>query len=106
MAMAVTSSPPGPVTTGSTVTDSFVLGNHTATTQTVSVKATLTYTGSRGSLTLTIPVAITLKAGQTINQSVSFPITKSFPQGTYTLTLAAKDGSGDTATSSAALTVV
>ncbi len=105
LAMVVTSSSSGPVTTGSTVTASFTLGNHTASTQTVSVNAKLVYTGSNGSLTVNLPLSFSLKAGQTVSQSVSFPITKSFPRGTYMLTLTAKDGSSHTATSSATLTV-
>jgi len=104
--LSVTSSPAGPVTTGSTVTAHLTLGNHTTATQTVTVKATLTYVGSHGALSLTVPQTFKLKAGQTVNQSVSFPISKNFPRGAYTLTLTAKDGSGDTATATASLTVV
>jgi len=104
--LSVTSSPAGPVTTGSTVTAHLTLGNHTTATQTVTVKATLTYVGSHGALSLTVPQTFKLKAGQTVNQSVSFPISKNFPRGAYTLTVTAKDGSGDTATATASLTVV
>ncbi len=104
--LSVTSSPAGPVTTGSTVTAHLTLGNHTTATQTVTVKATLTYRGSRGNLSFTVPLTFKLKAGQTVNQSVSFPISRYFPRGAYTLTLTAKDGGGDTATATASLTVV
>ena len=105
LVMTLATSPPGIVTTGSTVTQSFVLGNHTLSTQTVTGQIKLTYTGSRGTLSITIPLALRLKAGQTISQSESFPITKSFPKGTYQLSLTVKDGAGDTAASSATLTV-
>ena len=105
LALAVTSTPAGPVTTGSIVTTSFVLGNHTALTQTITGKVTLTYTGSHGSLSIPLPFTLTLKAGQTISQSSSFAIAWWFPRGTYTLSVTATDGSGDTASSSATLTV-
>ncbi len=105
LASALSSSPAGPVTTGSVVTLTMTLGNHTATTQTESVKATLTYMGSQGSLKITTPFTVKLTAGQTSTKSVSFTITKSFPRGSYTLGATAMDGSGDTASSSVALTV-
>jgi len=108
LASALSSSPAGPVTTGSVVTLTMTLGNHTATTQTESVKATLTYLGSQGSqgsLKITTPFTVKLTAGQTSTKRVSFTITKSFPRGSYTLGATAMDGNGDTASSSAALTV-
>ncbi len=105
LALTVTSSPSGPVTTGSTVTTSFVLGNHTAVSQKITGKTTLTYTGSHGSLSLSLPFSLTLKAGQTLSQSSSFAITKLFPRGAYSLNVTAKDGSGDTASRSVSLTI-
>ena len=103
--VAVTSTPPGPVTTGSRVTVSFQLGNHTALTQRVSGTLTLTYTGRDIHLSLPVPFASTLKAGQTLSQSTSFTIAWYYPRGTYTLTVSARDGSGDTASHSVSLTV-
>ena len=105
LALTVTSTPAGPVTIGSIVTNSFVLGNHTALTQKITGKTTLTYTGSHGSLSIPLPFTLTLKAGQTMSQSSSFAIAWWFPRGTYTLSVTATDGSGDTASSSATLTV-
>ena len=81
------------------------LGNHTTASQTVTLKVTLAYKGSGGSLSLTIPLTLKLNAGQTLSQSVSFPIYSWFPRGTYTLSETATDKSGDSASSSAALTV-
>lgn len=101
----VTSSPAGPITTGSIVTLTLTLGNHTATPQTESVKVTLAYTGKSGSLSITVPLTLKLNAGQTLSQSLRFTITKLFPRGSYTLSTTAKDGSGDTARSSTTLTV-
>ncbi|HZS86227.1 MAG TPA: MBG domain-containing protein [Chloroflexota bacterium] len=105
LALGVSSSPAGPVTTGSTVTATLTLGNHTAQAQTVKLKVTLTYTGGHSYLSVTVSLKPTLSAGQTLNQYARFTIGKLFPRGTYTLSATATDGSGDTATSSAALTV-
>lgn len=105
LALGVSSSPAGPVTTGSTVTASLTLGNHTTASQTVTLKVTLAYTGSRGSYSLTVPLKVTLSAGQTVGKGASFTIAKWFPRGSYTLSVTATDGSGDTASGSAALTV-
>ncbi|MEJ7652998.1 MAG: hypothetical protein WKH64_06480 [Chloroflexia bacterium] len=46
VALSVTSSPAGPVVTGSVVTVRAAISNNTATALTVSVKATLAYTGT------------------------------------------------------------
>ena len=105
LALTVTGSPPGPVTTGSRVTVSFQLGNHTAATQSVSGALTLTYTGGRGSLSLPVPFAFTLAAGQTRSQDRSFTVTGYFPRGTYTVGVSARDGAGDTASRSVSLTI-
>ena len=103
--LSVTSSPPSPATTGSLVTVSFQLGNHTAATQSVSGALTLTYTGGRGSLSLPVPFAFTLAAGQTQTQSRIFTITAYFPRGTYTVSVSAMDGAGDTASRTASLII-
>jgi len=105
MALALTGSPSGPVTTGSTVTASFVLGNHTAVAQKVAGTTTLTYTGSHGTLRLSWPFTARLGAAQTISQSNKFAVTWWFPRGTYTLSVTAQDGSGDIASRSSSLTV-
>ncbi len=106
LTMTLSASPSGPVTTGSIVTAGFSLGNHTATTQTVAGQVTLTYTGSHGSLSVGIPFAVRLAAGQTVGRSAAFPVTRSFPRGTYVLAVTAKDGSGHAAAGSVTLTVV
>jgi hypothetical protein len=105
LALSLSSSPPGPVTTGSVVTLALMLGNHTTSKQTITLKVTLAYMGSGGHLSFTIPLRLTLAAGQTLNQSVSFPIFAWFPRGAYTLSAVATDKSGDTASSAASLTV-
>jgi len=105
LALNVGSNPPGPVTTGSTVTAILTLGNHSASTQVVTVNFTLAYTGSHGTLHVTVPLQVTLNTGQILTKSASFTITKWFPRGTYTLNVTATDTSGDTATSSTSLTV-
>jgi hypothetical protein len=83
----------------------FTLGNHTATTQTISGKVTLIYTGSHGSLSLAVPFTLRLTAGQTLSESSSFAITKAFPRRTYSVSVSTKDGSGNTAASNASLTI-
>lgn len=101
LALSLNSSPAGPVNTGSTVTASLMLGNHTAAAQTV----TLAYKGTRGSLNLTLPLTLKLSAGQTLGKSVSFRIQFWFPRGADTVSAVATDKSGDTASSAASLTV-
>ena len=81
------------------------LGNHTATTQTVTLNLTLRYTGSKGSYSVTLPLTFKLNAGQTVSLTQGFSITKSFPRGSYLLSATAGDKRGDTASSSATLTV-
>jgi hypothetical protein len=106
LALTVTTTPSGPVTTGSEVTAKAALTNHTASTQTVTGSITLKYTGTKGTFSSTGPISLTIKAGQTLTAGVQFTIKKSFPRGTYSVTATAKDGSGDTANASAALTVI
>jgi len=105
MALALTGSPSGPVTTGSTVTASLVLGNHTAVAQKVAGTTTLTYAGSHGTLRLSWPFTARLGAAQTISRSNKFAVAWWFPRGTYTLSVTAQDGSGDMASRSSSLTV-
>ena len=105
LVLGLTSSPAGTVTTGSTVRANVTLGNHTTATQTVTLNVTLSYTGSHGSYRLTVPLTLKLSAGQTVSQAMSFTIAKWFPRGSYVLSATATDKSGDTASSSATLTV-
>ena len=105
LALGVTSSPAGPVTTGSVVTATATLANHTTASQTVTLKVTLAYKGSHGSLSITVPLTLSLSPGQTLNQSARFAIQSGFPRGTYTLSAVAADKGGDTASGSATLTV-
>jgi probable HAF family extracellular repeat protein len=104
--LAPSSSPAGPITTGSRVTATFSLTNHTEARQLVVVQMDVTYTGSRGSLHVQLPFFVRLDPGQTVGQSYPFTITRAFPRGTYVLSVVAKDGSGDTASSGASLVVV
>ncbi len=103
--LSVTSSPPGPVTTGSTVTASFTLTNHTMQAQTLTLAVTLSYQGNRGSFSHTVTVHFPLKAGQTLSKSMSFTIQRWFPRGTYTMSATATDTGGDSASGSASFTV-
>jgi len=105
LVLGLISSPAGTVTTGSTVRAKVTLGNHTTATQTVALNVTLRYTGSHGSYSLTVPLTVKLSAGQMVSQAGSFTITKLFPRGSYVLSATATDKSGDTASSSATLTV-
>lgn len=105
LALALTSSPPGRVTTGSVVTVGLTLGNHTPIAQTINLTVTLTFMGNPGSLKITVPLQLRLNAGQTLSQSVKFSVTNLFPRGTYMVSVMAKDGSGDTASGTATLTV-
>ncbi len=105
LALGASSSPAGPITTGSTVTATLTLGNHSTASQTVTLSVTLAYKGSHGSLSMTVPLTLKLTAGQTLSQGVSFKVQSWFPRGANTLSVSAKDGSGDTAYSSATLTV-
>jgi len=66
---------------------------------------TLAYTGQHGSLRRSATLRLTLRAGQTEPRIWRFRITSSFPHGSYLLTLAARDGSGDTAGASTTLSV-
>jgi len=108
LTLGVTSSPAGPVTTGSVVTVTGTLANHTTAAATVTLKATFSYVSPSGH-TYTISGSsrsFTLAAGQTLGQPFSFTISKYVPRGAYTLALTATDTAGDTASGSAALTVV
>ena len=105
LVLGLTSSPAGTVTTGSAVTAKMTLGNHTTATQTVTLNVTLRYTGSHGSYSLTVPLTFKLNTEQTVSQAMSFTITRLFPRGSYVLSATATDKSGDTASSSATLTV-
>ncbi len=106
--LGVTSSPAGPVTTGSVVTVMGTLSNQTATAETVTLKATLTYVSPSGqSSTISgSSRSFTLAAGQTLGQPFSVTISKYVPRGAYTVALTATDTAGDTASGSASLTVV
>ncbi|MGH2346042.1 MAG: hypothetical protein ACRDG4_12510 [Chloroflexota bacterium] len=101
----LTSSLTGAVKTGSTVPETLTLGNHPKAAQIVTVNVAVTYTGSHGSRNLVLPLIVKLKAERALSQAVRFPITALFPRGTYTLSATASDKSGDTAASSATLTV-
>jgi len=108
LALGVTSSPSGPVTTGSTVTMAGTLANHSMAAEVVTLKATLTYVSPSGQhVTVSgSSRAVTLAAGQTLGQPLSFTISKYVPRGSYTVALRATDTAGDTASGSASLTVV
>lgn len=82
-----------------------MLGNHTATGQRIVAVATLAYAGKQGSLRRSVTVRLTLRAGQIGVRNWRFRITSSFPCGTYALTLAARDGSGDMVSAVATLSV-
>ena len=103
--LGVSVTPAGPVTTGSIVVVTATLGNHTAKGQRIAVVATLAYTGDRGSLRRSVAFRLTLQAGQTETRIWRFRVTSRFPRGSYVLTLAARDGSGDTAGASTTLSV-
>ncbi len=105
LALGMTNSPPGPVTTGSVVTTSVSLTNHTAQTQAITLATTLTYTGSRGTYSHTTTGRFTLNAGQTGGKTSSVKVQWWFLRGTYTLRVTAKDASGDTAKATATLTI-
>ena len=96
------------MTTGSVVTVTGTLANHSAAAEAVTLKATLSYVSPSGQR-----VAISgssrsfqLAAGQTVGQPFSFTISTYVPRGAYTIALTATDTAGDTASGSAALTVV
>lgn len=103
--LGMSSSPAGPIVTGSTVTVAVTLGNHTTAARTVPLKVTLAFKGSHNSLNFTIPFLIKLNAGQTLSQNTNFRIAWWFPRGSYTLNETATDSSGDTTSSSATLIV-
>ena len=103
--LGVSVTPAGPVTTGSIVVVTATLGNHTARAQRLVAVVTLAYTGQHGSLRRSATLRLTLRAGQTEPRIWRFRITSSFPHGSYLLTLAARDGSGDTAGASTTLSV-
>ncbi|MGI8874625.1 MAG: hypothetical protein ACR2KP_09905 [Egibacteraceae bacterium] len=108
LTLGVTSSPAGPVTTGSTVTVMGTFSNHTMAAQKVTLKTTFTYVSPSGQ-TSTLSAtsrAFTLAAGQTLGQPFSVTIGKSFPRGSYTVALTATDTAGETTGASASLTVV
>jgi len=107
LTLGVTSSPSGPVTTGSVVTVTGTLANHSTAAATVTRKATFSYVSPSGH-TYTISGSsrsFRLAAGQTLGQPFSFTISRYVPRGAYTLALTATDTAGDTASGSAALTV-
>jgi len=104
----VTSSPAGKVTTGSVVTVTGTLSNHTTVAEAVTLTATFSYvspSGQRSTISATSR-AFTLAAGQTLGQPFRFTISKYVPRGAYTVALTATDTTGDTASGSAALTIV
>jgi len=108
LTLGVSSSPAGPITTGSVVTVSGTLTNHSTAAATVTLKATFSYVSPSGH-TYTISGSsrsFTLAAGQTVGQPFSFTISTYVPRGAYTLALTATDTAGDTASGSASLTVV
>jgi len=103
--LGVSVTPAGPIATGSIVVVTATLGNHPARAQRIAVVATLAYTGERGSLRRSATLRLTLRAGQIGVRNWRFRITSSFPHGSYVLTLAARDGSGDMAGASTTLSV-
>ena len=103
--LGVSVTPAGPVTTGSIVVVTAMLGNHTATGQRIVAVETLAYAGKQGSLRRSVTVRLTLRAGQIGVRNWRFRITSSFPHGTYALTLAARDASGDMVSAVATLSV-
>ncbi|MDQ2828954.1 MAG: PKD domain-containing protein, partial [Chloroflexota bacterium] len=108
LTLSLTSSPAGPVTTGSTVTVTGMLSNHSTAAEKVTLKATFSYVSPSGqSYTVSgSRRAFTLAAGQTRGRPFSFTISKYVPRGAYTVALTATDTAGDTTSGSASLTVV
>jgi hypothetical protein len=85
LALGVTSSPAGPITTGSVITASLTVANRIATSQTVTLTVRLAYTGSGSRVSVSGTVTLRRHAGQTLTQRVSFKIAAAFPRGTDTL---------------------
>jgi len=108
LTLGVTSSPAGPVTTGSVVTVTGTLSNHTTAAQRVTLKATFSYVSPSGRAYIVSGSSrsFRLAAGQTLGQPFSFTINKYVQRGAYTVALTATDTAGDTASGSASLTVV
>lgn len=95
------SASPTTATTGTTVIFHGSLSNTASVSRTVQVTSTLTYTPSGGpTQTLgTSTNTFTMTAGQTINTSSTFTVTRTTPRGLYTLTVTASDSTGSVQTS-------
>ena len=106
LAFSMATSPLGPIKSGSIVTVHALLTNHSLATQTIKLEETLAYPTDGINLQFEDQSAsLTLGPGKTGGQPFSFAIGAAFLRGTYTLMLTATDGSGDTASASAPLTV-